>query len=106
MPAALEPPEGWIDETERSRYLRRLRPQPLGSFADQVRLTGAVEQLPHAFIRCTHDAPPGDPIAAIAVRALTSGWAYRELAAPHDPQLLDPDGTARALDELAAFILG
>jgi pimeloyl-ACP methyl ester carboxylesterase len=106
MPAVLDPPEGWIDESERSRYLRRPRPQPLGSFAERVRLTGAGAQLPHAFIRCTHDAPPGDPIAAIAARARTSGWAYRELAAPHDPQLLDPDGTVRALDELAASILG
>jgi hypothetical protein len=77
----------------------------LGSFAERVRLTGAGAQLPHAFIRCTHEAPPGDPIAAIAARARTSGWAYRELAAPHDPQLLDPDGTVHALDDLAASIL-
>lgn len=106
MPAVLEPPEGWIDEGDRSRYMRRLRPQPLGSFVEPVRLSGAGAHLPRAFVRCTHAAPPGDPIAAVAARARTSGWAYRELATPHDPQLLDPDGTARVLDELAASILG
>jgi pimeloyl-ACP methyl ester carboxylesterase len=106
MPAFLAPPEGWIDEVERSRYLRRLRPQPLGSFAEPVRLSGAGAHVRRAFVRCTHAAPPDDPIAAVAARARASGWAYRELAAPHDPQLVDPDGTARVLDELACSILG
>jgi hypothetical protein len=106
MPAFLGPPEGWIDEVERSRYLRRLRPQPLGSFAEPVRLSGAGAHVRRAFVRCTHAAPPDDPIAAVAARARASGWAYRELAAPHDPQLVDPDGTARVLDELACSILG
>jgi pimeloyl-ACP methyl ester carboxylesterase len=105
MPAVLEPPAGWIDEAERSQYLGRLRPQPLGSFVEPVRLSGAGAHLARAFVRCTEGAPPGDPIAAVAVRARASGWAYRELAAPHDPQLLDPDGTARVLDELAASVL-
>jgi pimeloyl-ACP methyl ester carboxylesterase len=102
MPAAVEPPEGWIDERERERYLRRLRPQPLGSFTEPVRLIGAVDGVPKAFVRCTSAAPPGDPIAAMAARARTEGWTYRELVVPHDPQLLDPDGTAQILDELAA----
>lgn len=102
MPAVLEPPQGWIDEDARTRYLRRLRPQPLGSFSEPVRLSGAVDRLSTAFVRCTRAAPPGDPVAAMAVRARAQGWAYRELAAPHDPQLLDPGGTAGVLDELAA----
>lgn len=104
MPAVLEPPQGWIDERERIRYLRRLRPQPLGSLSEPVRLSGAVDHLPTAFVRCTRAAPPGDPIAAMAARAHAHGWAYRELAAPHDPQLLDPDGTAGLLDELVASV--
>lgn len=38
MPAVLEPREGWvrIGETERLRYLRRLRPQPLASFTEPI----------------------------------------------------------------------
>jgi pimeloyl-ACP methyl ester carboxylesterase len=104
MPAVLEPPRGWIDEEERIRYVRRLRPQPLGSFTEPVRLSGAVDRLPTAFVRCTRAAPPGDPIAMIAEQARGRGWAYRELAAPHDPQVLDADGTARLLHELASSI--
>jgi pimeloyl-ACP methyl ester carboxylesterase len=102
MPELLEPPPGWIDEDQRVRYIRRLRPQPLGSFTEPVRLSGAVDRLPTAFIRCTGAAPPGDPIAASAVRARARGWAYRELAVPHDPQLLAPDDTAQVLHEFAA----
>ena len=105
MPAVLEPPEGSIEELERSRYLRRLRPQPLASFEEPVQLSGAGDRLPRAFIRCTHAAPPGDPIAPMATLARTRGWTYRELAAPHDPQLLDPVGTADALNEIASAIL-
>jgi hypothetical protein len=102
MPAVLEPPRGWVDEEERIRYIQRLRPQPLGSFTEPVRLSGGVDRLPTAFVRCTRASLPGDPIAAIAERARAHGWVYRELAVPHDPQLLDPDGTAHLLHELAA----
>jgi pimeloyl-ACP methyl ester carboxylesterase len=104
MPAVLEPSEGWIDEEQRSRYIQRLRPQPLGSFTDPIRLCGAVDELRTAFVRCTRAAPPGDPVAAVAARARARGWAYRELAAPHDPQLLDPDGTVELLHELATSV--
>ena len=104
MPAVLEPPQGWIDEEERIRYIRRLGPQPLGSFTEPVALGGAVDRLPTAFVRCTRAALPGDPIAAIAERARARGWVYRELAAPHDPQLLEPGATALLLDELASSI--
>lgn len=101
LPAVLVPPKGWIAEEERLSYIRRLGPQPLGTLTEPVHLTGAVDRLPTAFIRCTRDAPPGDPIAAMAERARDQRWAYRELPVPHDPQLLDPDGIARVLDELA-----
>lgn len=102
MPAVLEPPRGWIPEEARLRYIQRLGPQPLGSFTEPIQLSGAIDRLPIAFVRCTRDAPPGDPIAAMAERARTCGWAYRELAAPHDPQIIDPEGTAEVLHELAS----
>jgi hypothetical protein len=85
-------------------YIQRLRPQPLRSFTEPVRLSGAVDALPTVFIRCTRATPPGDPNAAIAAQARARRWAYRELAAPHDPQVLDPDGTAKLLHELARSI--
>jgi pimeloyl-ACP methyl ester carboxylesterase len=102
MPAVVAPPQGWIAEEERIRYIQRLGPQPLGSLTEPVRLSGAVDGLPAAFIRCTGAELPDDPIAAIAQRARGRGWAYRELAAPHDPQLVDPDGIAQLLGDLAS----
>jgi pimeloyl-ACP methyl ester carboxylesterase len=104
MPAMLEPPPGWIDEEQRIRYVQRLRPQPLRTFSEPIRLSGAVDALPTAFLRCTSAELPGDPIAASAARMRARGCAYRELAAPHDPQALDPDGTAELLHELATSI--
>lgn len=59
-----------------------------------------------AFVRCTAGDPAesdvGDPIAPMAARARREGWLYRELVAPHDPQLTDPLGTAALLHELGA----
>jgi len=108
IPAALLPPPGWTAEDDRASYVARLRTQPLASFAEAVRITGALELLPRAFIRCTggdlgRDLG-GDPIEPLAARARRDGWSYRELLAPHDPQLTDPAGTAAVLDELAAGI--
>ena len=108
IPAALLPPPGWTAEDDRASYVARLRTQPLASFAEAVRITGALELLPRAFIRCTggdlgRDLG-GDPIEPLAARARRDGWSYRELLAPHDPQLTDPAGTAAVLDELGAGI--
>jgi pimeloyl-ACP methyl ester carboxylesterase len=106
IPSALLPPRGWVADGERERYVDRVRPQPLASFAEAVRIAGALERLPRAFVRCTggdlSEDIGSDPIAPFAARAQREGWAYRELDATHDPQLTDPTGTASILDELAA----
>ena len=78
--------------------------KPLATFAEPVQITGAVESLRRAFVRCTghevgHDLG-GDPIAPAAARARREGWLYRELVAPHDPQLTDPVGAATAIHDL------
>jgi pimeloyl-ACP methyl ester carboxylesterase len=108
IPPALLPPAGWIAEHDRARYIARLRTQPLASFAETVRITGPLKLLPRAFIRCTGGDLGGDiggdPIAPIATRAQRDGWSYRELLAPHDPQLTDPAGTAAVLEALAAGV--
>ena len=105
IPASLLPPQGWVSDEERARYVERLCDQPLATFAEPVELTGAIDRLPRAFVRCTgaelgRDLG-GDPIALMAERARRDGWPYRELVAPHDPQLTDPNGTATVLHELA-----
>lgn len=106
IPDILLPPTGWITEDERLRYVARLRDQPLATFAEPVRLTGAIDRLSRAFLRCTAgdlgEVIGEDPIAPLAARAKAAGWLYRELAAPHDAQLVDPTGLAAILDELAS----
>jgi hypothetical protein len=75
----------------------------VATFTEPVRLTGAVERLPRAFVRCTSHVVDfgGDPIAPMAARAQAEHWPYRELVAPHDPHLFDLAGTAAVLEELA-----
>ena len=90
----------------------------VSGMADQTEVAEGpqMEELPYgtepinntlrAFIRCVGDELGrdfgGDPIAPMAARARCEGWLYRELDAPHDPQLTDPVGTATALHELIA----
>lgn len=104
IPEAILPPEGLIPTEKRSAFVARLRPQPLATFTEPIRLTGAVDHLPRAFVRCTGGALDvgGDPIAPFGVRAQDQGWLYRELNAPHDPHLFDPAGTASVLHDLEA----
>jgi pimeloyl-ACP methyl ester carboxylesterase len=102
VPAGILPPEGLISEDTRRDYVARLGPQPAATFTEPVRLTGAAEKLSRAFVRCTLSLDVGgDPIAPMAHRARAEGWPYRELVAPHDPQLFDPVATAKVLEELA-----
>ena len=106
-PEAVLPPEGLIPEQDRARYVARLRAQPVATFTEPVRITGAVARIPRAFIRCTGNAPDvgGDPIEPMATRARAEGWPYRELHAPHDPHLFDAAGTAAVLHELASTLV-
>ena len=100
---ALVPP-GALPDDIRHAYLSRLRDHPAASFAEPVALTGAVERLSRAFIRCTtaeFGAEVGvDPIADMASRTLDQGWPYREIETRHDPQLFAPDRVADLIEEL------
>lgn len=98
-------PPGTLDEPELASVAARIQPQPAASFSEPVQLTGEVERLPRAFIRCTQTgwtgSAGGDPIAAAAARARAEGWLYRELPLGHDPHLFDPALTAATIAELA-----
>jgi pimeloyl-ACP methyl ester carboxylesterase len=98
-------PAGAIPERVRADYLVRIRDHPAAAFVEPVQLCGAIEQLPRAFVRCTTgnlaEELGGDPIEACATRAREAGWPYRELAAPHDPQVFNPIGIATLVGELA-----
>ncbi len=103
-------PPGSIPDDRGSAYAARVTDHPVTAFTDPIRLTGAIDRLSRAFVRCTGGVYAGDlsddPIEPIAARARTESWAYRELPAPHDPQVFDPDGIAAILDELARAVGG
>jgi pimeloyl-ACP methyl ester carboxylesterase len=104
-PPELRPPEGVIRDDVRTSYISRMQPHPAATLTEPVRLSGAVRGIPHAFVRCTGDLDPdNDPMEPFAARARAEGWLYRELATAHDLQLLDPDGTAAVLDDLAISV--
>jgi pimeloyl-ACP methyl ester carboxylesterase len=99
----LLPTEVGIDRHRRRRYVERLEPHPVATLLDPLHLTGAVEGVPRAFVRCSGDPDEGeaDPVEPFAERARREGWSYREVDVPHDLQLFDPGRTAAVLHELA-----
>jgi pimeloyl-ACP methyl ester carboxylesterase len=105
IPPELLPSEGSIAEDVRASYLERVRPHPAATLTEPVQLSGAVAGVRRAFVRCTRDLDPdGDLLGPFAARARAEGWLYRELATAHDMQLLDPEGTAAVLDDLATSL--
>lgn len=104
VPDAILPPRDLVPEERRAPYVARLRPQPVATMTESLRLTGAIDRLPRAFVRCTAGGLDigSDPIEPHAAYARAQGWPYRELAAPHDPHVYDPVATAAVLHDLAA----
>lgn len=104
---ALLPADALPDQV-RAGYVARLRDHPAASFMEPVQLTDGIARVRRAFIRCTTgdfaEELGGDPIEACAVRARAEGWPYRELSAPHDPQVFNPLGVATLLEEMARTV--
>lgn len=102
-PEELWPPRGLLPERTRASYVARMVPHPLGTMTEQIRLSGAVHRVSRAFVRCTggKKADPEENLAPFAARAREEGWLYRESATPHDLHLVDPEGTAAILHDLA-----
>ena len=102
-------PVGSLPDNVRADYIARLRDQPAATFTDPIQLTGEVDRIRRAFVRCTKsdfaDDLGGDPIEACAARARAERWLYRELSASHDPQVFDVDGIATLLEQLATATL-
>jgi pimeloyl-ACP methyl ester carboxylesterase len=74
--------------------------QPLKTFEEPIRLTGAAAGVPRAYIYCTRK-PPGDIFAWFAGRARSdASWRYREIDSGHTPNATAPDRLADLIDEL------
>jgi pimeloyl-ACP methyl ester carboxylesterase len=79
----------------------RRHPQPRKTFEQPVKLTGALDRLPRAYIYCLK-ASPSDNFRQFADRAKTEpGWQYEELDASHNPHITAPETLAKILDAIA-----
>lgn len=76
--------------------------QPLATFEEAARLTGAGAHLPRTYVYCTR-LGPGDIFRPFAERARREpGWRCVEIDASHSPNVTAPDALAKRLDEIAA----
>jgi pimeloyl-ACP methyl ester carboxylesterase len=103
------PPPTFESPVERAAHAARLRDQPALTFVEPVYLSGAIDHVPRAFLRCTMtdlvDEDDVDPVEAMVGRAQDGFWHYRELHASHDPHLTHPQVVVRALTELVNNVL-
>lgn len=91
-PAAL----GLDDPADAAWAGQRLTPQPLATFSQPVRLTGAGASVARAYIFCAPPRP-GSRLAEFAAEARAAGWAYAEITAGHDAMISAPAALAAAL---------
>ncbi|GAA1527139.1 alpha/beta fold hydrolase [Actinomadura kijaniata] len=87
------PPErfGIVDTGDAAWLSARLLPQPLRTFTEPTRLSGAVDRIPGTAICCRPPTYPFDRFGeAVGYRALP-------LDGPHDVMLTDPEALARLL---------
>lgn len=77
-------------------------PQPLKTFEQKIRLTGAVERLPRTYVYCKISRP-GDVFRQFRDRASTEkGWKCIDIDASHSPNVTAPEALAKILDGIAA----
>ncbi len=88
---AVRPPAGGSDDPRR-------RPQPLGSFLQTIRLTGAVDRVPRRdFIYCS-GWEDQTPFAKLRARLQTDpGWQVHDLPTRHDAMHEAPEAVAALL---------
>ncbi|MGQ0511366.1 MAG: alpha/beta fold hydrolase [Betaproteobacteria bacterium] len=82
--------------------LERRTMQPLKSFEQKIKLTGAVDTLPRTYIYCTISRP-GDVFRQFRDRASAEpGWRCIDLNASHSPNVTAPAELAGILDGIAS----
>ncbi|MEU8619186.1 alpha/beta hydrolase family protein [Streptomyces sp. NPDC048623] len=85
---------GITDAAAADRLAARLVPQPLRTFTEPTRLSGAVDRVPGTAVHCRPRTYPFDRFG----RDL--GYRTRALDGPHDVMLVRPDPLARMLLEV------
>lgn len=93
------PPDTRAEDVEWAQARRVM--QPLKTFEQRLRLSGAVDRLPRTYIYCKR-ARPDDGFRQFAERARREpGWTCHEIDASHSPQITAPDLLADLLDTIA-----
>ena len=78
-------------------------PQPIKTFEQKIKLTGAVDKLPRTYIYCKISRP-GDVFRQFRDRASTEkGWKVIDIDASHSPNVTAPEALATILDGIAAM---
>lgn len=84
---------GIVDPDDTAWLAPRLLPQPLRTFTEATRLSGAVDRIPGTAIYCAPLTYPFDRFGKAV------GYATLALNGPHDVMLTDPEPLARLLLE-------
>lgn len=88
---------GVTDQRDLDWLTPRLTPHPWRTYTDPLRLTGAVDEVPGAFIECVDWMRV---FQGQADRARQRGWPVRELNTGHEAMVTAPKALAEALAEL------
>jgi len=76
-------------------------PQPIKTFEQKIKLTGAVDKLPRTYIYCKISRP-GDVFRQFRDRASTEkGWKCVDIDASHSPNVTAPEALAQVLHGIA-----
>jgi len=76
--------------------------QPVATFEEKARLTGAGARLPRTYIYCTRLGPV-DIFGRFAAQAKQEpGWRYIEMDASHSPNVTAPEALTAVLDGIAS----
>ena len=77
-------------------------PQPIKTFEQKIKLTGAVDKLPRTYIYCKISRP-GDVFRQFRDRASSEkGWKCIDIDASHSPNVTAPEALATILDRIAS----
>jgi pimeloyl-ACP methyl ester carboxylesterase len=80
----------------------RRGPQPLQTFLQPIRVTGAAARVPRTYVHCTVK-PDGDDFAPFAQQArANSEWTFHTLATGHNLQYFAPEAATEILLGVAA----
>jgi|SRR5690349_15842368 len=101
VPTSLVLDTGIADEAERAAYLARMRPHPLRSLQQPVRLTGGWLDVPNKVYVLASLKPTHHFVEYYDWASRAPGWSARKIASNHFPMTTMPDETADLLAEIA-----